>query len=101
MKALPNWDARASEGTGQSYITSHIIMNSCGSCLLIRRKSELKPSKYLAAFLERIVATSGGLDQYLWFTQRECFFRLCFGRTIMRDRCLALCRRGIILGFER
>jgi hypothetical protein len=51
VQAIPIWDVRASEGMGRSYISSHVILNSCGSCL-IRRKGELRPRKHQAAFLE-------------------------------------------------
>jgi hypothetical protein len=49
VQAIPIWDVRASEGMGRSYITSHVVLNSCGSCL-IRRKGELRANKHQAAF---------------------------------------------------
>jgi len=64
-KPIPIWCAK-------SYISGHVVLNNCGTCL-IRRKRPLRPSRYQAAFLERIVATSDGYSVPLVYPEAMMF----------------------------
>ena len=59
-QCVPIWNVNDSHVAWERrYVSSHVILNNCGSCL-IRRNQQLRATQYQRAFLERIVSTSKG-----------------------------------------